>query len=322
MQRPHITIRSLQLLWLPALALVLGMLVTGTAISQARAYDVPILVLANDEDPSSVKGSSSIFRSFLTDFGHALNRTGFRSIDEGMLFADQGWKVQEERQPLQQRLSIHESILETGMAKGIRAAVLLQVRIFGRQQAGRNSLSLDIESQVFSYPALQPVDILHMPPFEFNIGAQCSGPCVADAAKERFPEMAGALAAVLAKRLSRLMEGGAAPGGSGPSTIAADDPDYVPAYSPYTITLRNFGRVDTLAFIGVMVEEFPGYQNHDLISLDSSEAQYLYETSASRAKLMEWINILLNDMSLDEGDITITFKANDLTIEKGVSTEP
>ena len=112
------------------------------------------------------------------------------------------------------------------------------------------------------------------------------------------------------------MEGGDAPGRSGPSTIAEDDPDYVPAYSPYTITLRNFSRIDTLAFIGVMVEEFPGYQNHDLISLDSSEAQYLYETSASRAKLLEWINILLNDMSLDEGDIMITFQANDVTIEK------
>ena len=90
------------------------------------------------------------------------------------------------------------------MAKGIRAAVLLQMRIFGRQQAGRNSVSLDVEGQVFNYPALQRVDIVQMPPYEFNIGAQCSGPCVADAAKERFPEIAGALATVLAKRLSHL----------------------------------------------------------------------------------------------------------------------
>ena len=322
MQCPRITIRSRHLLWLPVLALALGMLVTTTPISQAHAYDVPILVLADDEDPSSVKGSGSIFRDFLSDFAHALNRTGFRLIDEGTLFADLRWPAPEERQPLQERLSTHESIARGGMATGIRAAVLLQMRIFGRQRAGRNSISLDVEGQVFNYPALQRVDVLHMPPFEFNIGAQCSGPCVADAAKERFPEIAGALAAVLAKRWSRLMEGGAAPGGSGPSTIAADDPAYVPAFSPYTITLRNFGRVDTLAFIGVMVEEFPGYQHHDLISLDSSKAQYLYETSASRAKLMEWINILLNDMSLDEGDISITFQGDDLTIEKSVSTEP
>ena len=322
MQRPRITIKSLQLLWLPALALVLGMLVTGTAISQARAYDVPILVLANDEDPNSVKGSSSIFKSFLSDFARALNRTGFRLIDEGMLFADQQWTVREERQPLQERLSIHESIVETGMAKGIRASVLLQVRIFGRQQAGRNSLSLDIESQVFSYPALQPVDIMQYPPYEFAIRAGCSGLCAADAAKEKFPQVAGVLATVLARRLSHLMDEGSTPNRSGPNKIAEDDPAYVPAFSPYTITLRNFNRTATMAFIGVMVEEFPGYQNHDLISLDSSEAQYLYETSASRAKLLEWINILLNDMSLDEGDITITFRANDLTIEKSAPREP
>ena len=322
MQRPRITIRSLQLLWLPALALVLGMFVTGTAISQARAYDVPILVLADDEDPASVKGSSTIFSDFLSGFAFALTRTGFRLIDEGMLFADLGRVVREERLPQRERLAVHKSIAETGMAKGIRAAVLLRMTIFGRQQAGRNSLSLGVEGQIFNYPALQRVDIVQIPPFEFAIRSGCSGPCAAEAVKERFPVIAGALATVLAMRLSHLLDEGAAPDRSSAMEIAEDDPDYVPAYSPYTITLRNFSRIATLAFIGVMVEEFPGYQNHDLISLDSSEAQYLYETSASRAKLIEWINILLNDMSLDEGDITITFSGNDLTIEKSASSEP
>ena len=263
MHRPHMTIGSLHLLWLPVLALVLGMFVSTAAISQARAYDVPILVLADDEDPTSVKGSSTLFKRLLSNFAHALNRTGFRLIDEGMLFADQNWPVREERQPLRERLQVHESIAEYGMAKGIRAAVLLRMSIVGRQQSGRNSVRLDVEGQVFNYPALQRVDIVQLPPYEFAIRSGCSGLCVAEAAKERFPEIAGGLATVLARRLSHLLEGGAAPGRSGPSTIAEDDPAYVPAFSPYTITLRNFSRVDMLAFIGVMVEEFPGYQNHD-----------------------------------------------------------
>ena len=321
MKDRHTSIFSshLYLLLLPALAL--GVCLTITPITQARAYDLPVLVLADDEDPDSVLGSSTIFRDFLSDLAHALNRTGVRLIDEQTLFAGQGWALQRERFPLRERLNTHISITEVGMAKGIRAAVLLRMTIFGRQLGGRNSVSVYVEGQIFSYPGIQPVDIMQLPPYEFMVRSGCTGRCVAEAARERFPDVAGTLARALALRLSHLLDGGEAEAGrSGPTTIAQDDPDYVPAFSPYTITLRNFRRGDTLAFIGVMVEEFPGYQNHDLISLDSTEAQYLYETSASRAKLLEWINILLNDMSLDEGDVTITFQGNDLTIEKSAPT--
>ena len=304
----------LYFLLLPALAL--GVCLAIAPITQAHAYELPVLVLADDEDPDSVMGSSTIFRDFLSDLDHALNRTSFRLIDEQTLFVGQRWSPPKERLPLLERLNSHMGMTEIGMAKGIRAVVPLRITIFNQQLGGRSTVSLNVEGQVFNYPAFQPVDITHLPPYEFLVSPDCTGRCVAEEARERFPEVAGELATALAMRLSHLLDGAAEVGRSGPTTIAQDDSDYVPAFSPYTITLRNFRRSDTLAFIGVMVEEFPGYQNHDLISLDPTEAQYLYETSASRAKLLEWINILLNDMSLDEGDVTITFRGDDLTIEK------
>ena len=320
MNHQRVTNLSLHPLLMLLLALAPCMLVTAAPMSQARAYEVPILVLADDEDPASVKGSSALFGDLLSDFDIALQRTGFRAIDARLLIADLGWPVGEERQPLRERLSVHKKIAEFGMAEGIRAAVSLRLTIMAWEQAGRNSVSLRVENQIFSYPGLQRVDIFSTPLDQFAIPSGCSGPCVAKEAKEEFPRIASSLATVLERRLSPLLNKSAASAESRLAEIAEDEPDYVPAFSPYTVTLRNFNRADTLTFIGVMVEEFPGYQNHDLISLDSSEAQYLYETSASRAKLLQWINILLNDMSLDEGDIAITFQGNDLTIEKSAPT--
>ena len=211
-------------------------------------------------------------------------------------------------------------MVENGMTMGICTAALLRKTTIGPQRGGLNSICLDIESRNFSYLALQRVDFVQRPAYEIMVPSSCSGSCVVEAAKGGFPEISETLAITMSKRLSYLMDVSAVLGRSGPRKIADDDPAYVPNYSPYTITLRNFSRGDVLAFIGVMVEEFPGYQHHDLISLDSSEAQYLYETSASRAKLLEWINILLNDMRLDEKDAAITFEVNDLTIERSAPT--
>ena len=84
----------------------------------------------------------------------------------------------------------------------------------------------------------------------------------------------------------------------------------------FTVTLRYFRRSEALTIIGVMAGEFPGYQDHDLIALDSIEAQYLYVTSATRAKILEWLNILLGDMGFEPDDIEMNFNEDDITIEK------
>ena len=92
--------------------------------------------------------------------------------------------------------------------------------------------------------------------------------------------------------------------------------------TPFTVTLRHFKRSEALTIIGVMADEFPGYEDHDLIALDSTEAQYLYVTSATRAKLLEWLNILLGDMGFEADTIAMTFTENDIAIENTAVAPP
>ena len=64
-----------------------------------------------------------------------------------------------------------------------------------------------------------------------------------------------------------------------------------------------------------MADEFPGYQHHDLISLNSFEAKYVYSTSATPLKLMSWFTILLDDMGFEESAVSVEFSNSAILIE-------
>ena len=92
--------------------------------------------------------------------------------------------------------------------------------------------------------------------------------------------------------------------------------------TPYTVTLRYFDRREALTIIGVMADEFPGYNTHTLLTADQATRKYSYITSAKPHKLEEWLAILLEDMNFNpDKEIRIAIDGADITVEKIVSTK-
>ena len=91
--------------------------------------------------------------------------------------------------------------------------------------------------------------------------------------------------------------------------------------TPYTLTVRGFTDREAFAIIGAMVEEFPGYRSHDLISRSGSIRNYAYVSTAKSYKLEEWLTSQLMNMGFDvDRDVLIQGQGIRISIEKLVSS--
>ena len=91
--------------------------------------------------------------------------------------------------------------------------------------------------------------------------------------------------------------------------------------TPYTVTLRYFDDREALTIVGVMAEEFPGYDTHNLINKSAVIRRYEYVTTAKAVKLEEWLYILLRDMGFDEkSEILVQVQGTEIMIDKLIPT--
>lgn len=309
MQPRRIKPNLLQLVLGPALVATVGIILSVATTSQARADYPPLLVLADDEDPTTVARKSTLFKDLVSLLAADLQRHGIPVIDEDTLLADLGREIPN-RRTREEQVSMVRDTAEHGMKKGIREFVQLRLSVSVRQTTGYGAIRIDVYGEIFSYPGIQVIDAIQFPPHKARIPSDCNRDCIIAHAKKSYGMVAMSLGAEIARTSSALL---VAEVPNRPDEQS--DADMMYTGTPFTVTLRHFKRSEALTIIGVMADEFPGYQDHDLIALDTAEARYLYVTSATRAKLLEWLNILLGDIGFEADAIAMTFSEDDITIE-------
>ena len=67
------------------------------ATAQTRYADVPILVVAEDEDTSTARRSSELARRVITALKSGMSRVGFRVIEEEAVAGDLKWTIRDRR---------------------------------------------------------------------------------------------------------------------------------------------------------------------------------------------------------------------------------
>ena len=67
------------------------------ALVHDQAVNVPVLVMSEDEDPTTVKRSSDIFKRVIAELRSSMQRHGFRMIDEESVAVDLGWTIADRR---------------------------------------------------------------------------------------------------------------------------------------------------------------------------------------------------------------------------------
>ena len=301
-------------------------------MAQTEYGDVPVLAVGEDEDKTTVKRSSDIFKRVIAELRHGMKRTGFRMIDEESVAVDLGWKIRD-RRPKMELIQLAKLMTKSGKANHrVRAVVLFRVHAAAKQLTGLTKVQTRIDGEIYDVVSNEFIDTFEMPRQEYPAPADClrNKLCISEIVGDRAREIAGSLGVVLARKLARYRDVSAGAraggGGSGGGAVTGDGVESRRGaghgmQTPYTVSLRYFDRVEALSIIGVMADEFPGYKSHTLISQDPAVRKYEYVTSAKPHKMEEWITILLRDMNFDpDKEVTMLIRGADVTVEKIVPT--
>ena len=306
----------------------------AAASAQTQYNDVPVLVAGEDEDKTTVKRSSDIFKRVIAELKHGMKRTGFRMVDEESVAVDLGWTIRD-RRPKTELLQLAKMMTKSGKASHrVRALVLFRIHAAAKPLSGLTKVQTRIDGEVYDIVSNEFIDTFEMPRQEYPAPADClqNKVCISEVVGDRAREIAGSLGVVLARKLARYRDvsAGAPAGGSGGSGQAVTGGSRGSAaaggsghgmQTPYTVTLRYFERREALTVIGVMADEFPGYRSHTAISVDPAVRKYEYVTSAKPNKMEEWLTILLGDMNFDvDKEVVISIRGADITVDKIVPT--
>ena len=292
--------------------------------------NIPVLVMGEDEDPNSVKRSSDIFKRVIAELRGAMQRHGFRMIDEESVAVDLGWEITE-RRPKSELIEAVKLMSKSNQASHqVRAWVLFRIHAQAKELSFSTKVQARIDGEIYDAASNQFLDTFEMPREEYPAPKDCleSSICISEVVGDRAREIAGGLGEVLARKLARYSpprdsggSGTAVTGGSGGSGGSTHTGAGHGMMTPYTVTLRYFEDREALTVVGVMADEFPGYETHDLINKSPTVRRYNYLTTAKSYKLEEWLYILLRDMGFDTtSDVLIQVQGTEVMVDKLIPT--
>ena len=292
--------------------------------------NIPVLVVSEDEDPNTVKRSSDIFKRVIAELQGAMQRHGFRMIDEESVAADLGWEITD-RRPKRQLIETIKLMSKSNQASHqVRAWVLFRIHAQAKELSFATKVQTRIDGEIYDAASNQFLDTFEMPREEYPAPKDCleSTLCIHEVVGDRAREIAGGLGEVLARKLARYSpprasegSGSVVTGGTGGTATSTHTGTGHGLMTPYTLTLRYFEDREALTIIGVMAEEFPGYEAHDFISKSPTVRRYNYLTTAKSAKLEEWLYILLTDMGFDaKNDFVVLLQGTEITVDKLIPT--
>lgn len=307
------------------ISLAIVALLVGHGHAQAQHADIPILVVGEDEDKTSVKRSSDIFKRVLSELKISMHRHGFRMVDEESVAADLDWEIRD-RRPKLDIIRLAKLMTKSGKASArVRAVVLFRIHAAGKDLGGATDIRTRIDGEVYDIASNRFIDGFEMPTKNYGGPAGCSRNkvCIESVVGDKAREIAAGLGDILGKKLvryrgesgTRVSGGGDAVTGGGTSRSCGD------LLTPYTVKLRYFNSRAAQTVIGVMADEFPCYRSHTLLEKSSVIRAYEYQTTAKPHKLEEWLTILLIDMNFDvDNEVNIHVDGTEIMVDKIVKT--
>ena len=290
--------------------------------------NIPVLVMGEDEDPTTVKRSSDIFKRVIAELQGSMQRYGFRMIDEESVAADLEWRIPDRRPKRQLIETIKDMATSNKASHQVRAWVLFRVHAQAKQLDHAVRVMTRIDGEIYDAASNQLVDVFEMPRERYPAPHDCleSKICISEVVGDRAREIAGGLGDVLARKLQRYSpprpsdgrRTAAVTGGTGGSTHVGEGHGMM---TPYTVTLRYFGDREALTIIRVMTDEFPGYESVDLMKKTPTVRRYNYLTTAKATKLEEWLYILLRDMGFDaKSEFLVQVQGTEIIVDKLIPT--
>lgn len=272
----------------------------------SREGPIPVLVLGEDQDPDTVPRHDPAFRRVIAELQSAMDRRGFRVVDEDAVAAGLGWRRPEGRGRLDLLEAARLANASERGADRVRAVVLFRIEGSVTDLAYTTRVELHLSGEIVDAVGNRYLGGFDLPAETVSTAGRCPDhACASQAVAARAQDLASELGAVLATKLAHL----APPERAGPVLARLD--------GVYTVTFRHLAPEDAMAILDVMTGEFPGYSSHALIRRGTALRRYEYVTTADSATLERWLTLLLVDMGLDPaGPVALSVRPGEIRIER------
>ncbi|WP_115934675.1 hypothetical protein [Aestuariispira insulae] len=269
-----------------------------------------ILVMADDSDPTTLARSNSTHYRVNAGLKGAMSRQGFRLLDENFAEAQLGWRFHD-RQPESDLIQAAKLMRQSGQAN-LQPEILVLYRLHSRHRDNGYAtvVRTRLAGAIFDIAGNRFLDEFELPVAEYSAPADCNQRCMDRVVGSKAKDISNRLGTVLGRKLAAYSPGGK-------DRKYEDDRDDFDNEDSFKLTLEGFNSEESREIIRVMTNEFPGYQDLELISRNRTTRLYRYDSKASRAKLEKWIVILLSDMGFNpDHEVDITVAGNRISVTR------
>ncbi len=328
-----------------AMSLAFSVAAPGRAHAQAGT-NIQVLAMLEDADPRSVVRTSEIARRVGAELKRSMQDMGFRMVDEEMVAVDLGWKVVVRRPKTDLIEAMNLANTSSNAALHVRAMATYSIFAIREQLSFGSRIQVRVEGELYDALTKQFLGSWEMPRQSFSAPAECNDACLSEVIGDHAREIAISVGDVLAKQLVALSPGPQAPAyGSAPvsgapgvgavgggavgggAVVDRGNPSCQGMMTTYSIGFRRFTDIEVLQIINVMTAGpaggFPCFSSYETAGGTGSVQRFGYVSTASAAKLREWLTILLADMGFStDRQVNFLVSGNEITMEKIVPNQP
>jgi hypothetical protein len=320
---------------LAALLLTASAAVVAPGHARAQAgNNIQVLAMLEDADPRSVVRTSNIAKRVTAELKRSLQDQGFRMVDEEMIAADLGWTIAVRRPKLELIQAMNMANTSNNAALHVRAQAIFSIFAVREQLNFGSRIQVRVDGELYDAATRQFVGAFEMPRQTFSAPADCNDACLSEVVGDHAREIAISVGDVLGKQLLAIapppppVAVGAAPGATGPVADAGrGDPRCQGMMTTYSLGFRRFTDLEVLQIMNVAAagngSGFPCFSSYESIGGTGAVQRFGYVSTASAAKLREWLTLLLLDMGLStDRQVTFLVNGNEIILDKTVPNAP
>jgi hypothetical protein len=301
------TLRRIMLAGAACTMLISCAAIPSNGFAQSRRT-IRVAVLGEDGLDTQISRNSTAFHRVVSELQEAMHRRGFEVVDEDMIAADLGWQWNgyRDKRDLMEAAKLANSS-ETARNR-IRAVAVFSIEGLQRNLSFSTKYEILVRGQIYDTQANRFLGSFELPTETTSGPPGCSNmTCASLIVGGRARDIATSLGSVLFRKLARLAD----------RTANGDDDERSGLNSRYTLSLCHFSSAQALQIVSVMAEEFPGYEDHELLRRTADLRKYSYVTTAPSHKIEHWLSLLLLDMGLDlDEEIELVVRDGSIGIEK------
>lgn len=313
-----------------ALAMAISACSSSTPAHAQSRDNIPVIVMPEDSDPKTVKRTSDINKRVMAELKQSMMNHGFRMIDEEMMAVELGWKVRDRRPKTELIKAAKLANKEANASLRSRALALYRIHAYKQDQGFANELKVRIDGELYDLQSNEFLGTYEIPLKSYSAPADCNAPCISEEVGKHARDIATSIGEVLGRKLAYLSPSS----GSGTSSTVSSsgDPRCKNMTTPFTLSMKRFDPKEANKLISVMTNKgnvsanskFPCYVRHNLLGREAAVQKYEYVSSATTAKLNQWISVILQDMGLKPSeDVVMRVSGNEIFLEKVIErSEP